>query len=220
MRLPALACLCCVAGLAAMTAPRTVVADDGVQAALAAARAMWPEAKISAPGSSAPCPVATVVAVPTAARNGLSQVRVRCPATPGWTRYIALRISQQQSIAVLRGALAKGEPLSAATIDWQSRDLFTLPADVLTAGSASAGLARRDLPAGSVLTASQFIAPKAVARGQSVTLISRAAGMEVRAPGEALADAALGARVKVRNNTSRRVVEGIARADGTVEVAS
>jgi len=219
MRFSALAAFS-LAGLAALAMPRAVLADDGVQAAVAAAKAAWPAARISAASTQASCPVATVVDTPSAARNGLSQVRVRCSANPGWTRYIALHISQQQAIAVLRAPLARGETLSAEAIDWQQRDVFTVSADVLTPASATALVAKRDLAAGSVLTASQFAAPKAIARGQSVTLVSRSEGMEVRAPGEALADAALGARVKVRNNTSRRIVEGVAQGNGTVEVAS
>lgn len=219
MRFSALAATC-LAGLAALAMPRAALADDGVQAARAAAAAAWPEARIVAPNTAAPCPVATVVDRPSAARNGVSQVRVRCPASPGWTRYIALRVTQQQAIAVLRTPLAKGQALTAEAIDWQSRDVFTLPADTLTQRNVAALVAKRDLVAGSVLTASQFVAPKAIARGQAVTLVSRAEGMEVRAPGEALADAAVGTRVKVRNNTSRRIVEGIAQGNGTVEVAS
>ena len=195
-------------------------AGDGVGAAMQAAGAVWPAAKITPLSAPAPCPVNAIADAPTSARNGLTQVRVRCAGSPGWTRYIALRIEQSALIAVLRAPLARGKVLTADAIDWQRRDVLKLAADVLVQTTALPLLtARRDLPAGSVLTQSQFTAPKTIQRGQAVTLISRAAGMEVRAPGEAMADAALGARVKVRNKASRRIVEGIAMSDGTVEVA-
>lgn len=195
-------------------------AGDGVGAAMQAAGAVWPAAKITPLTATAPCPVNAIADAPTSARNGLTQVRVRCAGSPGWTRYIALRIEQSARIAVLRAPLARGQILTADAIDWQQRDALKLAADVLVQTTALPLLtARRDLPAGSVLTQSQFTAPKTIQRGQAVTLISRAAGMEVRAPGEAMADAALGARVKVRNKASRRIVEGIAMSDGTVEVA-
>lgn len=194
-------------------------AGDGVDAAVAAARQAWPEAKIAAPNMAAPCEGLLHTDAPGSARNGIVQVRVRCANEPGWTRYIALRIEQPTPLAVLRSPLARGQSLSGALIDWQTRDALRQPADVLTPQSDISQLtARRDLPAGSVLNLAQFAAPQAIQRGQAVTLLSRASGMEVRAPGEALADAALGARVKIRNRNSRRVVEGIARADGTVEV--
>lgn len=200
--------------------PLAAQAGNGVAAAVQAAAAVWPAAKITPLTAAAPCTAPVVADAPASARNGLAQVRVRCTAAPGWTRYVGLRIEQTAQVAVLRAPLAQGQPLSAEAIEWQPRDAMRLPADVLLhAGTGLPALtARRALPAGSVLARSQFAAPKAIQRGQAVTLISRAAGMEVRAPGEALADAALGMRVKVRNSASRRVVEGIAKADGTVEV--
>lgn len=203
-----------------LLAPLVAAADDGVTAARQAAARVWPAATITAATASAPCGSEAIADAPASARNGMVQVRVRCTGTPGWTRYIALRIEQATLVAVLRTPLAAGEALSAEAIEWQPRDVLKLPADVLqpTSTGLTALTARRLLAAGSVLAQNQFIAPKTIARGQAVTLVSRAAGMEVRAPGEALADAALGSRVKVRNNASRRVVEGIARSDGTVEV--
>lgn len=204
-----------------LSTPLLAAAGDGVTAAMQAAAQVWPTARISATLTDAPCASEAIADAPASARDGLVQVRVRCTGMPGWTRYIGLRIEQTALVAVLRAPLAAGEPLTAEAIDWQPRDVLKLPADVLQAPAAALPslTARRQLAAGSVLALSQFTAPKTIARGQAVTLISRAAGMEVRAPGEALADAALGSRVKVRNSASRRVVEGIARSDGTVEVA-
>ncbi len=206
--------------LATVLSAPAVRAGDDVSAALKAASAVWPTARLSATGNPAPCPAEVIADTPASARNGLVQVRVRCTGTPGWTRYVPLRIEQTGLVAVLRAPLARGQTLSAATVDWQSRDVLRLPADVLLQGNPLASLsAKRDLPAGTVLAQSQLIAPKAIQRGQAVTLVSRAEGMEIRAPGEAMADAALGSRVPVRNRSSRRIVEGIARADGTVEVS-
>lgn len=203
---------------AAPVAP-TQGADD-VSAALQSAKAAWPGAKIIAPDHRVPCSTPAIADTPTAVRNGVAQIRVRCIGSPGWTRFVALQVEQDTLVAVLRAPLARGQALSATQIDWQSRDALRLPADVLTQATALTSLsARRDLAAGTVLSQSQLIAPKTIARGQAVMLVSRAPGMEIRAPGEALADAALGARVRVRNSTSRRIVEGIAQADGTVEVA-
>lgn len=204
-----------------LLSPLAAQASDGVSAAMQAASSVWPAAKITPLIVGAPCAADAIADAPSAARNGLAQVRVRCTGTPGWTRYIALRIEQTTLIAVLRAPLAQGQALTVDAIDWQPRDALKLPADALTqAATLPAALtARRDLPAGSVLSQSQFTAPKTIERGQAVMLISRAAGMEVRAPGEALADAALGSRVRVRNSNSRRIVEGIAQANGTVEVA-
>lgn len=204
-----------------LLAPFAATAGDGLSVALQAAQAVWPQASITPQATQIDtrCANPVIADAPTTVRNGITQVRLRCTAAVGWTRYLALRVEQTTLVAVLRAPLAQGAALTPEAVDWQPRDAFTLAADVLKPSSPIAVLSsRRALAAGSVLAHSQFTAPKTIARGQAVTLVSRAAGMEVRAPGEALADAVLGARVRVRNNASRRVVEGIAKADGTVEV--
>jgi flagellar basal body P-ring formation protein FlgA len=57
-----------------------------------------------------------------------------------------------------------------------------------------------------------------IRRGQNVTLAASSAGIEVRAPGLALADAAAHQRVRVQNLYSLKVVEGVADTDGVVRV--
>ena len=58
-----------------------------------------------------------------------------------------------------------------------------------------------------------------VRRGQRVTLVAMAGGIEVRAAGEAVADAGPDGRVRVLNLSSRRVVEGRAEAGDRVRVS-
>ena len=55
-------------------------------------------------------------------------------------------------------------------------------------------------------------------RGQNVTLAAKASGIEVRAPGLALADASAHQRVRVQNLNSLKIVEGVADTDGVVRV--
>ena len=57
-----------------------------------------------------------------------------------------------------------------------------------------------------------------VTRGQQVTLEVGADTMNIRMAGEALDEAALGQRVRVRNLSSERVVEGVVRSAQVVEV--
>jgi flagella basal body P-ring formation protein FlgA len=51
-----------------------------------------------------------------------------------------------------------------------------------------------------------------------VVLAARAGGLEVRAPGIALADAGAEQRVRVRNLNSLKIVEGVADTAGVVRV--
>jgi len=61
-------------------------------------------------------------------------------------------------------------------------------------------------------------AQKLVHRGEHIMLVALAGNMEVRMSGTALSDAVLGQRVRVKNISSKRVVEGIVEAAGIVKV--
>ena len=198
-----------------------LLAGDGLDAARKALLARWPDAVISAPAEALPaCAGAIGAEAPGVLRDGQAQLRLRCTATPGWTRFIALGVQRPGQVLVLSRALQRGETLDASALQVENRDLARLPGSPLGDPQAVIGLlARHNLAAGTVLSSSQLIAPLAIRRGDSVTLVGLASGLEVRAPGEALADASEGSRIKVRNRDSRRVVEGIARPGNRVEVA-
>jgi flagella basal body P-ring formation protein FlgA len=57
-----------------------------------------------------------------------------------------------------------------------------------------------------------------VRRGEQIILVATAGTMEVRMNGTALDDAGVGEKVKVKNSSSQRVVEGIVHAPGIVKV--
>ena len=52
-----------------------------------------------------------------------------------------------------------------------------------------------------------------------MTLTASAGGIEVRAPGRALADAAANQRLRVQNLESLKVIEGVAESTGVVRVS-
>ncbi|MNN01963.1 flagellar basal body P-ring biosynthesis protein FlgA [compost metagenome] len=90
---------------------------------------------------------------------------------------------------------------------------------MLSAPEAAIGqVARRALSAGSLLSATDLVAPRIVRRGDNVALVARRGGVEVRVAGRALGDAGAGERVSVENLSSRRVMQGIAAPGGDVLV--
>ncbi len=58
-----------------------------------------------------------------------------------------------------------------------------------------------------------------VRSGQQVTLVLDYKGLQIKSTGTALRSASLGEIVKVRNNQSLRVVEGIVSGDALVRVS-
>lgn len=77
---------------------------------------------------------------------------------------------------------------------------------------------RRALPAGTTLRADMLLPEVLIRRGQRVTLLAQAGGLQVRAPGKALAEGAAEQRIQVQNLSSLRVVEGVVEGNGVVRV--
>ena len=78
----------------------------------------------------------------------------------------------------------------------------------------------RQSRAGMMLKASDVGEPTVVARNALVTVILKAGAMTLTVRGQALSTAAAGEPVDVLNTLTKKVLHGVARADGTVEILS
>jgi flagellar basal body P-ring formation protein FlgA len=146
-------------------------------------------------------------------------VRVSCKAPANWNLVVPVDIRRETTVLVLKRAMAPGESIGAADVTVQTRTVPGLVSPFIANVSELAGrLTRRSLPEGTTLTAEAMNVALLIHRGQSVTLTSAAAGIEVRAPGLAMADAGPNQRVRVQNLNSLKIVEGVADSDGVVRV--
>jgi flagella basal body P-ring formation protein FlgA len=157
-----------------------------------------------------------------APRNGQARVlvRVACESNGHWTVNVAVDIQRNTTVLVMKRAVARGERIGAADVNAQSRVLPGLASPFVSSlAELTDRVTRRPIPAGTALTAEALTAALLIHRGQSVTLTSSTAGLEVRAPGQAMADAALNQRVRVQNLLSLKIVEGVADIDSVVRVS-
>lgn len=74
------------------------------------------------------------------------------------------------------------------------------------------------LMVGMVISPRAVKMPPAVSQGEMITLVVRAGSMEVTSSGIALGSAGIGERVRARNESSGRVVEGRVTGPRRVEV--
>lgn len=152
--------------------------------------------------------------------TGNRTVEVACPQAGGWKLFVPVTVRREQDVLVLARGIAAGEVLSAADIGSVRRDTARIAGAVLSDPQAAIGrVARRAMGAGTLLSANDLVAPRIIRRGDSVALVSRRGGVEVRVAGKALADAGEADRVPVENLSSRRVVQGVATASGDVLVS-
>lgn len=152
-----------------------------------------------------------------ARRTAAATVEVACPS--GWRLFVPVRVRRSQTVLVLARSVASGETITADVFTVGQRDTARIAGAAIADPEEAVGRsARRTLMAGSVLTAGDLVAPRLVHRGDTIALVSRQSGIEVRMAGRALADGGADERISVENLSSRRVVQGRIDASGEVIV--
>lgn len=155
---------------------------------------------------------------PGAVVRARTTVGVRC-ASPAWSVYLPVSVESEAPVLVARRSLRRGEVPLAADFDRSRRRVPGLAAEFVAEPDALGGQRlRRAIAAGEPLATAMLESPPLVRRGQSVTAVTRAAGIEVRLSAEAMANAAAGDRLRLRNPTTGRLLDGTVQPDGTVEV--
>ena len=145
-----------------------------------------------------------------------TMVGVRCPS-PAWSIYLPVTVETEARVLLARRPMRRGEVPQAGDFDVGTRRVPGLVNGYVTELAAlGTRRLRRAVPAGEPLPADALESLPLVRRGQQVTMVSRAAGIEVRTSAVALADAAAGERLRVRNPASGRLLEGTVLGDGTV----
>jgi flagella basal body P-ring formation protein FlgA len=166
------------------------------------------------------CSQALQAALPATARVAARvTVGVSCQQ-PRWRIFVPVSIETELPVLVLRQAAARGSKPGPEDVEIRT---MRVPGLADTYIRDPAELADRHLKVaaapGTPLDMNILAADILVKRGQRVTLVAEIAGLEVRAQGEAIADATAAGRVRVLNLDSRRIVEGQVESRDLVRVS-
>ncbi len=153
-------------------------------------------------------------------RAGQQVVGVRCDSPVAWTVYLSVQVQVMEQVAVATRSLSANHIITSQDIRWVERDIAQLRQGYIKNPAQLIGQQLKYPVVMGTIFSPRLIQPqKMVHRGQQITLIAKAGAMEVRMTGTAMADAGLGQRLRVKNSSSKRIVEGIVTAPGVVSVA-
>lgn len=157
---------------------------------------------------------------PGARTIGNTTAGVRCAGAKPWKIYVSVRIEVFESIVVANRSMGRGDSLEAGDLRLERRSITALTRGYVTDLKRVVGYRlKRAVRPGEVILPGSLEAEKLIKRGQRVTLLARTGGFEVRMAGTAMRDGAAGERIRVRNLSSRRIVEGQVMPDGIVVVS-
>lgn len=113
--------------------------------------------------------------------------------------------------------IPRGQTISESDLTYATVPGNALMAGVVTSIVAAKDMeARRMLHAGEVFRADDVRHPVVVTRGETVTMLFEAPGVELSATGRAMNEGGVGDTVMVQNPASFRMINGVISAPGTV----
>ena len=146
-------------------------------------------------------------------------VGVRCEGAKPWKIYVPVDVAVFATVLVAKRSLPHGHILTDDDIMAEERNVARLNTGYLSNKHEVVGRRlKSQLIAGSVLTPRSLKIDLAVRRGQTVTIVARNSGIDIKMGGKAMMDGAVGQRIRVENNNSGRIVEAIVRSPEHVEV--
>lgn len=148
-----------------------------------------------------------------------TSVGVRCPEGAAWSLYVPVQVQVIADVLVLTTPVSRGEHLRPDQVRLEPRDISRMHSGYLNNVEAIEGMVLlRQAQLGTVVSQSLLERERVVRRGEHVTVSINTSVLAVTMSGEALSDAARGDKLKVRNLSTGRVVEGTVSAPGHVVV--
>ncbi len=146
-------------------------------------------------------------------------VGVRCETPRPWTLYVPITVQSFKEILAATRSLPRGHVLEADDLEPVTVDTNRTRRGYFTDMERLVGQElTRSMRSGEPVTHARVRAPQLIKRGERVTLQGGNDVFQIRMSGEALSDGALGDRIRVRNRSSDRIVEGRILEDGSVRV--
>lgn len=150
---------------------------------------------------------------------GNTTVGVRCSIPKPWTLYVPVTVNLYKQVVVAADALPRGTILQRDQVKAARRNLAKLPQGYFIDPERLVGMKlKRNVAGGLPLSPTMVAAPQVIKRGQRVTLVANTGSVAVTMSGKALANGAAGERIRVKNLSSKRIIEGLVTSSGEVIV--
>jgi flagella basal body P-ring formation protein FlgA len=137
-------------------------------------------------------------------------VAVSCHVDASWTIRVPVQLQVYRQVLVTTRPLARGDTVTAGDVHSEEREVTRLGYGFIENLDQISGRSlARPLSAGSVLEPGQLNGRQMVRAGDQVQLIAQLDGIEVRTSGLALNGGDKGSRLRVRNDNSGIIIDGV-----------
>lgn len=152
-------------------------------------------------------------------KPGRNSIGVRCNVTGKWSIYISAVIKTYQSVLVLTQPLQRGETLTRQHATLERKDVSSLRGDYVTRiEQIENKQALRPVAAGVILSMRNIAEPKLIKRGDKITISSVQSDFAIRMNGLAMTDGIKGQLIRIKNESSGRIISATVIEPGLVSV--
>jgi flagella basal body P-ring formation protein FlgA len=152
-------------------------------------------------------------------KPGRNSIGVRCNATDKWSIFTSVAIKTYQSVLVLLQPLQRGETITPQHLSLERRDVSSLRGDFISnIEQIQNKQAIRPMQSGTVLSMRNITEPKLVKRGDKITISSVVPDFAIRMNGLAMMDGVKGQSIKIKNQSSGRIINATVIEPGLVSV--
>ncbi|MEO3989850.1 flagellar basal body P-ring formation chaperone FlgA [Pseudocitrobacter cyperus] len=169
----------------------------------------------------ATCAKEPTVSFPDGERIDLIRLRVdvRCESPQRWDVAVTVKPDIYLPVVVAQNTLERGHLLSPSDVAIKKLNISSLRGNYLTNPDEVMGLTvKRRVRERQAIALTQLESPVLVERGQRVLMIAEQGGVEARTMGEAMKKGRKGEMIKVKNESSERVVSAIVAESGVVKM--
>lgn len=144
-------------------------------------------------------------------------VRVRCLDSNGWSLYVPVKMQILVPILVAAGTIEQGDTLTSSSVKLAMVDKSYMRKNTLANDKKVLGAkAKQQILAGQAILNNNLCF---VCKGELVTIEANTQGLSVKASGYAMSDGSFGDMIRVRNKSSKRIVNGRVTDVGKVKIS-
>ena len=136
-----------------------------------------------------------------------------------WSVFVPVTITQFADVIVTTEAISRGDFLKASQLKLERRSLNFLHNGYLKSMKKAVGQQlKTTLAKGLVVSPRQLKRPYAIKKGQNVKILAKSDLISVSIKGKALSNARIGDRIRVKNSSTNKIVEGTVSYNGFIEI--
>jgi len=146
-------------------------------------------------------------------------VGVMCKDKKPWSLYVAVEVKKIATLYTAATPISRGEPITADNITKTQYDINRLRRGFYQNKSELIGMiAKRSMRSGTVISAKHLLPPTIIKKGDPISIVAKTGSIAIRMTGKAMSNGAKGQRIRVRNNSSKRIIDAIVKDSATVQV--